>query len=90
MKTNWAIEQVTDTLKHFLIEKNKRYGNSALESLEDIKYTPEDGIKIRLTDKVKRVINSDKLRKNDIVDTLGYLVLLCISKEWISFNDLVD
>lgn len=86
----WSIEQITSSLSYLLQEKNKRYGNSALEPLEGIKYTPEDGIKIRLTDKLKRIINSDELRKNDIADVMGYLVLLCISKGWTNFNDLID
>ena len=90
IQVQWAIEQVTESLKELLLEKNKRYGNSALEPLEGIKYTPEDGIKIRLADKVKRIINSKELRKNDIADMLGYMILLCVYKEWLSFKDLID
>lgn len=90
METRDKIERVLHSLEKLLIEKNKRYGNSALEPLEGIKYTPEDGIKIRLTDKLKRVINSDNLRKNDIADIMGYLTLLCVSKGWTDFNDLID
>jgi len=84
------IEGFTLSLSKFLIEKNRRYGNSALELLEGIKYTPEDGIKIRLVDKLKRVINSDELRKNDIVDIIGYLTLLCICKGFTDLNDMID
>jgi len=90
MDTRKQIENTVDSLKELLIEKNKRYGNSALEPLKGIKYTPEDGIKIRLTDKLKRVINSDNLRKNDVADIMGYLTLLCVSKGWSDFNDLID
>lgn len=90
MNFKWQVEQITDSLKELLCKKNERYGNSALEPLEGIKFTPEDGIKIRLTDKVKRIINSDELRKNDIADVLGYIILLCISKGWYSFKDLID
>jgi hypothetical protein len=85
-----AIKVITANLRDFLIEKNKRYGNSALESLEGVKYTPEDGIKIRLVDKCKRIINSDNLRKNDCVDLLGYVILLCIGRKWLTFDDLID
>ena len=84
------INIITESLNELLQEKNKRYGNSALEPLEGIKYTVEDGIKIRLSDKVKRIINSDELRKNDVADVLGYLVLLCVDKDWIQFKDLID
>ena len=87
---NWKIDKVCKELNILLQEKNARYGNSALEPLEGIKYTPEDGIKIRLADKVKRIINSNELRKNDLADCLGYLVLLCVDKDWIQFRDLID
>jgi hypothetical protein len=90
LTTYWKIGKITDSLKEFLQEKNKRYGNSALEPLEGIKYSAEDGIKIRLSDKVKRIINSDELRKNDVLDILGYIVLLCVYKNWINFKDLID
>jgi hypothetical protein len=84
------ILKVTTSLNILLQEKNKRYGNSALEPLEGIKYTAEDGIKIRLADKLKRIINSEELRINDIADVMGYLVLLCVDKNWLDFNELID
>lgn len=88
--TPWKIQKVTEGLNYLLQEKNKRYGNSALEPLDNIKYTAEDGIKIRLSDKLKRVINSEELRKNDVADIIGYLILLCVNKEWLTFKDLID
>jgi hypothetical protein len=90
VNTQWKIKKITESLGDFLVEKNKRYGDSALEPLEGVKYSVEDGIKIRLSDKVKRVINSDNLRKNDILDILGYMVLLCAHKNWTNFNDQID
>ena len=89
-RTTWAIKQVTTSIQEILIEKNNRYGDSALEPLEGSKYSPEDGIKIRLTDKVKRIINSTDLRKNDLFDILGYIILLCIHKGWLNFKDQID
>ena len=90
VNVNENIKQITKSLRELLQEKNMRYGNSALEPLEGIKYTPEDGIKIRLADKVKRIINSTDLRKNDVADILGYCILLCVHKQWTDFNDLID
>lgn len=84
------IQKTTEALNELLQEKNARYGNSALEPLEGVKYAAEDGIKIRLVDKLKRVINSEDLRKNDIADIMGYLILLCVDKEWTTFRDLID
>ena len=88
--TIYKIKQVTESLNELLQEKNRRYGNSALEPLEGIKYTAEDGIKIRLADKLKRIINSNELRMNDLADIMGYAVLLCVSKDFLSFKDLID
>ena len=85
------IIQVTDSLSSLLIEKNKRYGNSALEPINTFsKLNSENSIAVRLDDKLSRIKNSEELRKNDIVDMLGYLTLLCVSKDWLNFDDLID
>ena len=83
------IIKIFNKLSKFLIEKNKRYGNSALSSdgvfskhINEENDNALNGILIRLNDKTNRIKNSKKLRENDIVDIIGYLVLLCINKEW--------
>lgn len=93
MTNQEKIEKVCDALKIFLLEKNKRYKNSALEPINIFsKLPPEEGIKVRIDDKLKRILNCDtnNLRKNDIIDFMGYLSLLCILKEWLDFSDLID
>lgn len=89
-KVRYLIPKILESAGKVLLEKNKRYGNSALEPLPGIRYSAEDGIKIRLVDKVKRLINSDEVRKNDIFDILGYVVLLAVLKGWDNFNDQID
>ena len=85
------IKQTCDSLNRLLQEKNKRYGNSALEPLGVFnKKSASDGIMVRLDDKLMRVKNSDELRKNDVSDIMGYLVLLCVDKGWNDFDDLID
>ncbi len=89
--THEKIITTCDSLKEFLLEKNKRYGNSALEPIGFFsKLSPKEGIKLRLDDKVKRIKNSSELRKNDTVDLMGYLLLLCVSEDWTDFKDLLD
>ena len=89
--TQDKIKQCCDSIKDFLIEKNKRYGDSALNPLNIFsKVEADNSICIRLDDKLKRIQNSNELRKNDISDMIGYLVLLCISKDWTDFKDLID
>lgn len=75
-----------------LLEKNKRYGDSALNPvkvfashLDDV-----DSILIRLDDKISRIRNSEEIRKNDVSDLMGYCVLLCKAKGWEDFMDQVD
>jgi hypothetical protein len=87
------IVETCDALKRFLLEKNKRYGNSALEPINVFSnLDAEEGIKLRLDDKVKRVKNNNtkKLRKNDVVDLTGYLILISIYNGWLNFDDLLD
>jgi len=90
-ETQQKISDICDNLKEFLIEKNRRYGNSALEPMKIFgDFDAEDLLKIRLTDKIMRIKNSEIDRKNDYIDMLGYIILLCVSKDWVDFKDLID
>jgi len=91
-------ENITKTcegLARLLVAKNQRYGNSALEPMRVFSQAdPADGILVRLDDKLSRIkyasSNDKPLRKNDIVDMLGYLILYCIKQGWTDFDDLID
>jgi len=75
------VYQVLSEITEMLIAKNQKYGNSALEPLgifSDL--SPEEGLKIRIDDKLKRIKNGS-LQKDDedvVNDLIGYLVLLKI------------
>ena len=85
------LNSILNSIGKFLKEKNKRYGNSALEpSNMFFKGNSEEGLRIRIDDKLKRIKNSDVLRKNDIVDLIGYLIILCITKKWLTFDEFID
>ena len=74
--TSQLIEDTLQSLTELLQEKNKRYGNAALNPLGIFnKNNAIDSILIRLDDKLQRVKNSDILHKNDIADLMGYLTL---------------
>jgi len=91
MGTKWKIEKICEGLQEFLLEKNKRYGDSALKPEKIFsKADAENSILIRLDDKINRIKNSKELRKNDLVDIVGYGILLLADKEWISFKGLLD
>lgn len=75
------VYKVLSEITEMLIEKNKKYGNSALEPLgvfSDL--DAEEGLKIRIDDKLKRIKNGSLDRDDEDVvnDLIGYLVLLKI------------
>ena len=91
MSAQKEIQQVCTSMQELLLEKNKRYGNSALEPVGIFsRQGSGESIKIRLDDKIGRIQNSHELRKNDVADLIGYLVLLAISEGWTDFEDLID
>ena len=80
-----------DNFKDFLLEKNKRYGDSSQNPIQVFsKESAEGQIRARLDDKLRRIKNSDKLRKNDVADVMGYISLLMISKGWLEFTEFLD
>lgn len=68
--------------------KDARYGNSALKPLEI--FAKHHNYGSRLDEKLARVKNSDELRRNDVADLIGGLVLICKDKGWTNFDDLID
>lgn len=74
---------VLNNVSEVLIEKNRRYGNAALEPIGLFyKGDSTTSITIRIDDKISRVKNAEVLRKNDMFDLLGYSLLLGISKNY--------
>ena len=75
------VYRVLSEITEMLIAKNQKYGNSAIEPLgifSDL--SPEEGLKVRIDDKLKRIKNGS-LQKDDedvINDLIGYLVILKI------------
>lgn len=91
MTTQEKIVTICDELKYFLQTKNKLYGDSALQPITIFsKLNTSNSLYVRIDDKINRIKNCNELRKNDVVDLLGYLVLLCIDKDWLQFTDLID
>jgi len=94
MPEKTSAEKITEVYKSMnmvSLEKNRRYGDSALNGAKIFsKLDATPSICIRLDDKLSRVKNSETLRKNDISDIMGYLVLLSVSEGWLDFSDQID
>jgi len=66
-----------------LLEKNRKYGNSALEPIRIFsKADSIEQIKVRIDDKLNRLLSGQMDEDEDVcLDLIGYLILLMIAKE---------
>ena len=81
-------QKIAMGIADIVTEKNKRYGNSALEPVSI--FSGKTAVGDRIDDKLSRIKNADELRKNDIADVVGYCILICKENNWTNFNDLID
>lgn len=83
-KFDWHLEKVTENIVKLLKEKNKAYGDSALNPINIFsKLNATDAICARLDDKIARIKNkgiNDKT-EDTLDDLIGYLLLLKMAKE---------
>lgn len=81
--TQAHIAVVCNEVKELLIEKNKKYGDSALNPSRIFsKANAVEQILVRIDDKLNRIQKGAGLLANDedvIMDLMGYLVLLKIA-----------
>ena len=68
---------VFDELKQMLLDKNRKYGDSALNPVRVFsKASPLEQLKVRMDDKLSRLRNAqDDEDEDPITDLIGYLVL---------------
>jgi hypothetical protein len=83
LETESKITQVMLGIEKMLIEKNRAYGDSALEPVRI--FSKENNIEqlyVRIDDKLSRVQRGYEYPGDDTIkDLIGYLVLLLIAKE---------
>lgn len=79
--TQVHIGNVCDNLKRMLIEKNRKYGDSALNPIRVFaKSDTVEQLRVRIDDKLNRLRNQQIDEDEDVVDDLlGYLVLYKIA-----------
>lgn len=78
--TEYLIIKECNDIKNLLLEKNRKYGDSAITRGVLFDISPVVAIKARLNDKFARLKNDNKDEDEDIIkDILGYLILLRIA-----------
>jgi len=82
MNTAEQIALVCDEVKSLLLEKNRKYGDSALSPCRIFSAAePEEQLRVRIDDKLSRIASAQCDEDEDvIVDLIGYLVLLLIAQ----------
>lgn len=81
--TAGAIKSKCDELKAMLLEKNRKYGDSALNPCRVFsRANAVEQILVRIDDKLNRIRNRQNDEDEDVVmDLAGYLILLMIAKK---------
>jgi hypothetical protein len=83
LDTPTHISMICDEVKNLLLEKNKKYGDSALNPARIFsKANAVEQILVRIDDKLNRIQKGAGLLANDedvVMDLMGYLVLLKIA-----------
>lgn len=81
-ETRQKIAEVCDSIKELLLEKNRKYGNSALNPCRIFAKSDRlEQIKVRIDDKLNRIRNEQSDEDEDVVkDLIGYLVLYQVAK----------
>ena len=83
LDTQTHISMICDKIKELLLEKNSKYGDSALNPARIFsKADATEQILVRIDDKLNRIQKGAGLLANDedvVNDLIGYLVLLKIS-----------
>jgi hypothetical protein len=84
-----SIIAVCDSVKEMLLEKNRKYGNSALNPCRVFsKADSVEQLKVRIDDKINRIKNEQNDEDEDVVkDLIGYLVLLVIARNNTATED---
>ena len=81
--TQQLIKDVVKDIEVLLIEKNKAYGDSAIDPIRIFSKADNlEQIYIRIDDKLSRVKRGHEYPGDDTIkDLIGYLVLLLVAKE---------
>ena len=81
--TQLVIIETCDEIKELLIEKNRKYGDSAINPIRILsKSSNTEQILVRIDDKLNRIKNMQHDEDEDVItDLIGYLVLYKVAKK---------
>ena len=86
-ETERKIDIVCQNLAAILKNKNRKYGDSALNPVKVFsKSDNTSSLHVRADDKVSRIKNSEELDQDDVFDLMGYCVLIAIANEWMEYE----
>lgn len=75
------IEEQIERVRRLLLEKNAAYGDSALDPVRVFsRSSAEEQIRVRIDDKLSRIVRGSHMGEDVILDLIGYLVLLLVSE----------
>lgn len=83
-----SFKQITDNLADLLEYKNSKYGDAVLNPLSIFSGKCKAGY--RMDDKLSRILNSDELKLNDLLDLIGYGILTLKEKGWVDYSQFKD
>ena len=83
--TQKKISEVCDEVKNLLLEKNRKYGDSALNPKRVFsKASPIEQINVRIDDKISRIMSAQDDDTEDAeLDLIGYLILKRVAKSFM-------
>lgn len=82
--TKKLISEKCDFIKALLLDKNKKYGDSALRPIRIIsKCTPMEALFVRIEDKLSRLSSTGMSEdgEDQVIDIIGYFILISIGKD---------
>ena len=86
--TQTAIRDECAAISEFLIAKNRKYGNSALQPIRVFSQaTADEAMLVRMDDKLSRIKNQQANDDEDaVLDLIGYLILYRVGKRLEKLN----
>jgi len=77
------IHDEIQALKEFLLQKNEKYGNSAINPIRRFaKSDCVEQLNVRIDDKLSRLIRGNGDDEDTELDLLGYLILKRVALKW--------